>query len=242
MPTKESGSTLLHLFMIVPTAQTKVLSLRYQAELYEAFHQDWRSQLLHVLFTIPALVGFLALLASIPIGFNVQLFPGVAAANSINLALLGVFALFTWYALFDKWVALFALPFLVGAWVLANWAVLKWGGFAALYALALIFLCGAIQALSHIFEDVPPPLSGSDSWADKHEWWSNASFKQVATIGIMFPVYSTLELISIPRIFPLQILRLLHRFGYRKDFAEEVKKEALAMLFAGREDSVHSTS
>ncbi|TNE52560.1 MAG: hypothetical protein EP343_00060 [Deltaproteobacteria bacterium] len=241
MTSPGNGSKLLNLAMIVPKAQTRVLSLRYQAELYEAFHQDWRSQLLHALFTVPAMVGFLVLLACIPVGFEVNLIPGFAPANTLNVSFLGVMVLLAWYAVFDRWVALFALPFLVGAWLLANWVVLVLGSISALYAAGVVFACGAIQALSHYFEDVPPPLSGSESWADRHEWWSQASFKQVATIGIMFPMYSTLELISIPRIFPLQILRLLHRFGYRSAFAEEVKREALSMLYAGREDVTPAT-
>lgn len=196
-------------FLIVPRAHTALLDTRFQIEMYELFHRTWGGRIGHIVGTPMILFGtFLGL----------QSATGSPVAGTIVLLAMSAFALRV-----DRLVA--ALTALLGAVLVGVAAQIAPAalGAAGLSVAALVVGGCALQTLSHAFEDVPPPHSGTTEFVPVGRWLRERPLIEFVRSGIMVvAVFYWLELWATFRIWPLQILQILTWLGYRSDLREQL--------------------
>jgi hypothetical protein len=207
----------LERILIVPRAHTAIFAARFQVEMYELFHRSRGGRLGHligtptiVLGSLLALHGFtgapwwgLALVAAI-VGLGLRV-DRIAAAISgaLGIAMLGLVAV---------------------------WAETTTGS-ATLVGLVLVGTGGAVQTLSHTFEDVPPPLSGAPSFVAFPEWVARTEARALLRSALLtWGVFFWLELWAAPRIWTIQLLHLLMRAGYRSALKSALDERAQEIL------------
>jgi uncharacterized membrane protein YGL010W len=228
-----SKPRLIDYIMITPDAQTRIFDLRYQVELYEIFHGTRLSRTLHALCT-PVITWSLFVLATlIPLRGPALMAALPAATLNGAFGLMGVLLL--WYLRLDALVTLIAAPILVAMWITSSLFSAALGGAAGWYGLGLLVVGSTIQDFSHAVEPLPPPLSGSGHFGKGKSILAEMPLKmRIYTLIGGLSIFAFLELISSPRIFAVQILNSLRRFGYKKDFYEKVTATAREVLRGDR--------
>jgi hypothetical protein len=104
-------------------------------------------------------------------------------------------------------------------------------GSVALGGVVLVGTGGAIQTLSHTFEDVPPPLSGAPSFVAFREWVARTGARALLRSALLtWGVFFWLELWAAPRIWTIQVLHLLMRAGYRSALKSALDARAREIL------------
>jgi hypothetical protein len=201
----------VQLVFIEPSAFVRVLDLDHQAERFAVFHTTALTRWTHYLGT-PLLLAALLLLA-----WPFSLGPVPAPL------LLGV-AASAWYLRLDPTVGLAATLELAGLALLAGAAhhALGWSPGQGLAAVAL--LAGALN-LSHAVESVPPTLTGRGFEAFP-VFWRRATAGQRLRVLALNAAYLPLEVVSAPRLFPVHVLRALHRLGWRRAWSADVARRA----------------
>jgi hypothetical protein len=92
------------------------------------------------------------------------------------------------------------------------------GARVAVAGLALSGGCALLQTLSHAFEPIPPPWSGTHQWMALGPFWRSASVGRLVAIFALFPtVFVLLEWISAPRLVPVALIEALGRLGWLKE-------------------------
>lgn len=203
--------------LIVPRAHTAIFATRFQIEMYVLFHRSAVASIGHVVGTPTILLGaFLAL-------------QGLTGAMWAGLAVLAVVAL-----LGSRVDALAGV--ITGALGLALLGFAAWlagvtGGSATLVGLSLVGVGGAIQTLSHAFEDVPPPHSGSDAFVPMRDWRRRIDARELMRSTLLTAgVFFWLELWATPRIWAIQVLQALMALGYRPELRAELQARAEEIL------------
>lgn len=189
---RPAPTTLDHV-LIVPRAHSAIVATRFQIEIYDLFHRTLGGRLGHMIGTPITVFGvFLALRGS-----TQALWPGM-----LLLAAIVAFGM-----RIDKFAA--SLTGLLGAALLglaALWPEAVMGSATLVGAVQIGAGC-AIQTLSHLFEDVPPPLSGTRRFVC---FW--------------------LELWATPRIWAIQMLQLLMALGYEPELRAALDRRAQEIL------------
>ena len=87
--------------------------------------------------------------------------------------------------------------------------------------------------LSHVFEDVPPPLSGAPGFVPPRAWLRGIRLRDVvrASLQAVF-VFFWLEMWATFRILPIQVLHLLMRAGHRPGLRIALDARVAAILDA----------
>ena len=231
---KTTKPRLIDYLMITPDAQTRIFDLQYQVELYEIFHRTRLSRTLHTLCTPIITWSMFILAARIPLR-GPALMAQFSMGTEINAAFVLMGVLLLWYLKLDALVALTAAPILVTMWITSNLFSAALGGTAGWYGLSLMFICSTIQDVSHAVEPLPPPLSGNDHFGEGKAVLARMPLKmRIYTLVGGITIFAVLELISSPRIFVVQILSILKRFGYKKDFYEKATATAHEVLRGNR--------
>jgi len=149
MSSKTPRPLLSDTLLIVPLAHTRVVHVSFQTLMYELFHRTTGGRVGHLIGTPVVLFGALVLTSCVP---------GEAAEGlAIGLSL----AITAWGFAVDRLAGLATAIVLAllatGAFALAR----ALGAEAASAGVACMAGGCAVQTLSHTFEDVPPPMSGS---------------------------------------------------------------------------------
>ena len=189
---------------IVPQAHVAITRVDFQVEMYELFHRTAGARLGHMLGTLAILLGTLGLLERASGSYA----PGLALFASMAL----------WGAAVDRAVG--ALAALLGAGLVAfvHVAAPSLGRDLTTCALALVAGGCAVQTFSHLFEDVPPPQSGTTEFVPMARWLRAVTAREVVRSTLLtLLVFYWLELWATFRIWPLQLLHVLMRLGYRPD-------------------------
>ncbi len=196
--------SLYESIFIVPQAHVAITRVDFQVEMYELFHRTPGGRLGHIVGTLATLLGTLALSERA----SGSLAPGVGLLAAIAL----------WGAAVDRLVG--GLTALLGAALVAlvHFAAPSLGADLTACALGLVFGGCAVQTFSHLFEDVPPPQSGSTGFVPVGRWLRGITAREVVRSTLLtLLVFYWLELWATFRIWPLQILHVLMRLGYRPE-------------------------
>lgn len=203
--------------LIVPRAHTAIFATRFQIEMYVLFHRSAVAAIGHAVGTPTILLGaFVALHA-------------LTGAMWAGLAVLAIVAL-----LGSRVDALAGM--ITGALGLALLGFAAWlggatGSGATLVGLSLVGVGGAIQTLSHAFEDVPPPHSGSDVFVPMRDWRRTIDARELMrSTALTLGVFFWLELWATPRIWAIQVLQGLMALGYKPELRAELQGRASEIL------------
>lgn len=210
-------ASLLDLVLVDRDAYWRVFSLDYQAEQFEVFHRSRITRWTHYAGT-QAIVGGLLLAG---VGRRVGPFPA---------DLLLAAALSGWYLRMDARVGLAAGAEVSALAALARIAARR--GVSGRRALTAVLVAAAAQNLSHAAEPVPPVLTGR-GFEPFPVFWERAGGAERGRIIALNACYLPLEVVSAPRLFPVHVLRLLQRAGWRRDWAEDLRSRADAILAGG---------
>lgn len=205
-PAARSGTLAEHL-LIVPAAHTHLGHLSFQVEMYELFHRTRGGRIGHGLGTPAILFGVLMLLSRAP---------GPAAPLLTAGLVLGIAA---WGAAIDRLAG--AVTVVLGAALSAGAAASARAlgeGDGVAVALALVLGGCAVQTFSHVFEDVPPPLSGTKGFLPVLAWLARLDVATAIRAGALtVGIFYWLELWAALRILPLQVHHLMMRAGLRPE-------------------------
>lgn len=228
--------TVVDHLLTIPEAQTRIFDLEWQSTFYTVFHQTRTSRLLHALCMAPICFSLFLLATYWDLGTG-SLFRTLPELTAINGSIIILMICSIWYIAMDRTVGFATMPVILGFWLLANGTHYLMGMSGVWFGLALLFGASAIQTISHQPEQVPPPHSGTDKFMSFPEWQQKASFWHKFKVSVMFPIFTMVELISSPRLMPVQILRLMHKFGYRKDMEARNNLRARRVLETGNYDA-----
>jgi hypothetical protein len=194
----EQGTLGERLF-IVPSAHTRIVDLSFQVEMYELFHRTAIARAGHMIGTSTLLFGVFVIASRAP-GVVAWL---LAATLIVWLTACGI--------------ALDRLTGLVtGAIGIALAIAAQCSGLGVSSGIALALGGCVVQTFSHVFEDVPPPLSGTAGFVSARAWFGRLDAAQVLRSTIQtLAIFYWLEFWAAFRILPLQVLHLLMRAGRR---------------------------
>lgn len=225
-------TSIVEHLLTIPEAQVRIFDLKWQSTFYTVFHQTKTSKLLHTLCMAPIVFSLFALASYINFS-DVSLINSLPSVTAINGALVVLIVSAIWYLVMDLTIGLITIPIIIAFWILANTFNTFLGANGIYIALGMLFLFSFIQTVSHQPEPVPPPHSGSKKFVADKKWMKISSIGQKVKVFVLFPVFTCVELISSPRLLPVQVLRLMHRFGFRKEFEKETTALAKRVLKSG---------
>lgn len=207
----ESAGSRGEAWLIVPASHTAIHQPDFQNEMYQLFHRSTGGRAGHMVGTAVGLVGIFSLIDG--------LVPWLGLLLVAPMSWLG--------ARLDRLAG--ALTFAVGLALLglAHALAARSGG-AALW---LVLGGCAIQSFSHLFEEVPPPLSGEHRFVPLGEWVRKASLGALARATLLtFGVFYWLELWATLRILPLQVMHALMALGHRPELRRALDARMAAIL------------
>ena len=221
---------LLYDALIVPGAHTRVFDSGFQLELYEVFHTTTITRVGHLLCTLIANISLLALATAVPFIPSIQLgwltLDGAVLAAAITLA--------AYLAVHGKWTLVLA-PVLAVSVALAHMLGAALGPRLVPGAFAIAYAAAFVQTLSHAFEPVPPPWSGSYRWITLKEFLARTPrFKVVALSAVSILVFPVLELWASPRIWPVQVAQLGMKAGLQPVQARRMHNRVQTILSDAR--------
>ncbi len=202
---------------IVPAAHVAIFRTRFQVEMYELFHRTLGGRLGHMIGTPTIVLGVLTVLHAAT-GLH---WPGGLVIAGIVLVGLAT----------DVLAA--SITGLLGLVLLGSAAALsaQVGGWALATGIGLIVLGCLVQTLSHAFEDVPPPHSGTSHFVPMGEWLRSITPREFLRSAVMtVGVFYWLELWATFRIWPLQVLHVLLALGYRPALRAELDARMEAIV------------
>jgi uncharacterized membrane protein YGL010W len=207
---------------IVPEAHFKLSDFQFQVEMYGVFHQRWGSRIGHMLCTPLVMTGIFALLGLVPIpSLNAFLATApVAHGLAIPFALL----LFTWFISIDRLAGLMMAPFIAFTLMAAELLNQYSDEHAFRNALILVYASSFLQMLSHAFEEIPPPLSGTFRWAPFKTWVHHiAVLPLLGLVVVSATAYTILECWASPRVWLLQMINAMMAVGYRPKLRQTLR-------------------
>jgi hypothetical protein len=208
-------------YLIVPEAHVRIGDFHFQAELYDVFHRRWGSRLGHLLCTPVVVTGAFLALSAIPLTL-----PGGLPVGALLLAV-GMVAFFFFL---DRFVGLLATPVVAGLFA-ASIALARLLDGRAFAAGALAMAAGAVaQAVSHLFEEVPPPWSGHRSWRPLGEVLRAATARTVLGLAGLTLMSFLLEWWASFRILGLQLNFLAMQTGLRPALTKRLERRRAAIL------------
>jgi len=219
-------ASMAEALFIVPAAHTRLADVSFQTEIYELFHRTLGARIGHLIGTPSVLFGTLLLASGAP---------GAAAPVLVIGLILGVAA---FGVAVDR---LAGLATAIASVLLAVAALLLTQALgpetALVVALSCVFGGCAVQTFSHVFEDVPPPVSGSPEFVTPSAWRRRVRVFELLRLTLLtFLVFYWLELWACFRILPLQILHLLMWAGHRPDLRRALDARMAAILAAPASD------
>lgn len=206
----------LDLVLVDRDVYWRVLSLDYQVEQFEVFHRSRLTRWTHYAGTQVIVGAFLLACAGRSVG-------------PVPAILLLAVALTAWYLSMDVMtgaVAGLQVAVLSGVAVL-----LAQAGSGLREALWALGIAAAAQNLSHSIEPVPPVLTGR-GFEPFAVFWGRATTRERVRVIALNVFYLPLELVSAPRLFPVHVVQALYRAGWRRDWADDVRARATAILAA----------
>jgi uncharacterized membrane protein YGL010W len=213
------SASLSERLFIVPDAHYRVDALDFQLEMYELFHRTPVGRLGHALGTPTVLLGTItATLAMHPA-------LGIAFAAAVGIGMTAnTFRL-------DRPVAIAAAVATVGLALAAYGVTLAAGAHGIGIGIGIALGGCAVQTLSHLAEEVPPPQSLEGGFVPMGRWLRIAGVRALArsvvqTLGVFF----WLELWASLRILPLQLLHLAMRSGYRPELRRVLDARVKAIV------------
>ena len=208
------GPSFVDLVLVEPDVYWRVFSLDYQAEQFEVFHRSALTRWTHYVGTQAIVWAFLLLTMGMRIG-------------SIPVAVLLAIGLGAWYLRLDAVVGLVAdvqvVILLALAWLASS------RGLGVTTAVLVLVVAAAAQNISHSVEPVPPVLTGR-GFETFPVYWAHASTPHRVRLLLLNFLYLPLELVSAPRLFPVHVMRAMHRLGWRPDQADDVRARATTIL------------
>ena len=213
-PSVSPEPSLVDLVLVEPAVYWRVFSLDYQAEQFEVFHRSAVTRWTHYVGTPIIVWAFLLLTMGIRIG-------------PLPVAVLLAVALGAWYVRLDAVVGLVAdaevVVLLALAWLASG------RGLGVTTAVLVLVVAAAAQNVSHSVEPVPPVLTGR-GFEPFPVYWAHASTPHRVRLLMLNFLYLPLELVSAPRLFPVHVMRAMHRLGWRPDQADDVRARATTIL------------
>ena len=224
--------TLIDHLLTIPEAQIKIFDLEWQSAFYTVFHQTRASRLLHAFCMAPIVFSLFTLASYWNIG-GAHIIESLPHLTAVNGAFIVLIVLTLWYLIMDSTIGMATFPILIGFWGLANGFNYSFGTEGWYIALGLLFTFSFFQTISHQPEPVPPPHSGTQSFLSYREWNKTASFGNKTKVIALLPIFVMIELISSPRLLPIQMLRLFHKFGYKPELLKRTEEGAKRVLASG---------
>lgn len=211
------------MLLVVPEAHVRQLDLHFQTAWYDVFHRTRPNQISHVLCMGPIVWVMLVFACLVPL-------PGLTPPG-LDLGLVLACALLAAYGTMDRGLGLVMAPVMAAIWASAHLLVGALGAGALPLALVVLAVAGALQTWTHAFEDIPPPLSGAEGWVTVSEWRRKTSLPRLMlTFVLSLSVYILVEIISSPRLFGVQVFKLMLCLGYKPSVRAEIAAESRRIL------------
>jgi uncharacterized membrane protein YGL010W len=211
------------LLLVVPQAHVRQLDLHFQTAWYDVFHRVRLNQISHVLCMGPIVWVMLVFACLLPL-------PGFTPP-ALDLGLVLALALVAAYVVMDRGLGLLMAPVMGALWVSAHLLVGARGAAALPLVLIVLAAAGALQTWTHAFEEVPPPLSGTEGWVTVAEWRRKTPLPRLMlAFGLSLSVYILVEIASSPRLFGVQVFKLMLCFGYKPSVRAEIAAESRRIL------------
>jgi len=202
-------SRVLRHALIVPAVHRRVLDDGFQREMYELFHRKAVCRIGHAVCTPVIMLGLFLL--------------GVSAGRApLDASLALSLLLAAWYLASERVVGGIMVALILVLQVAARLLAGALGPSAHAAALGLVVTGVLLQTWSHAIEDVPPPVSGADGWVPIGTWIRRLRPARFAYVVLLSSFAPLLELWGTPRVWPLQVLHLLMRAGYRPELKERI--------------------
>jgi len=218
---------------IVPEAHVRLNDFQFQVEIYDVFHRRWGSRIGHTVCTPLVMTGIFALLALLPVGPIDSFLGGAPIAH--GLAVPATLLLLGWFVSIDTLAGMMMVPFMALTLVAAHVLDQVSGVHALRNGLILVYVSSFFQMLSHGFEEFPPPLSGSYRWVPFRAWLRRVDVPTV--LGLVLAsttVYTALECWASPRVWLLQMIKVMMAFGYRPELRQMLRKRVPEILADSR--------
>ena len=173
--------------LVVPDAHVRQLDLHFQTAWYDVFHRSRPNQISHILCMGPIVWLMLVFACLLPL-------PGITPPG-LDLGLVLAFALVAAYVAMDRGLGLLMAPVMAALWASAHLFVGARGAGAFPIALVVLAVAGALQTWTHAFEDVPPPVSGTEGWVPLTEWRRKTPLsRMMLTFALTASVYILVEI------------------------------------------------
>jgi len=228
LPDREMGVS--ELFWVVPDAATRIWDKKYQATLYEAFHQHQLGQWGHFICMWPINWCLFYLFGCIQVGGDgAALLSFAPDATAMNMGFLYLLGLSIWYLGVDLLAgAITMIPLLI-MWTTANLVLAADGGSNAGWVAFTMYIFSALQSASHAMEDIPPPYNGTGRFVPRDEVAPGVQLRML----LLFPFLAFHEFIASPKLLVYQTIRGLQKFGYAPELKSEVEHDAQLVLATG---------
>jgi len=249
-PTVSNVYAVLDYVLIAPLTLVTPLNLFYQMYLFEIFHTNYISRGIHFLMMPFVTWTYLLFAAYFEVPFfdsnPTTICPSTADCRSVDIfairgnALLAGFFLLWWiiwgFRAKAPAMGFFMIPHLFLMWVTSNvfHSLTKYADGATWYSpapmlanpLFLAPLFAFIQALSHLAEDLPPRMNGTDHWMNFTQFFNrywNQKWYMVVLLAIPTLFSPMNEFLAGPRLLPLVMLRQMYALGYNEEQWQEIQ-------------------
>jgi hypothetical protein len=211
--------TLGERVLIVPMAHTELGDVSFQLEMYELFHRTPGGRIGHMIGTPTILFGLFLLVSRIP---------GVGAGLVAGALITAIAA---WGLVIDRLTGAVTLALCTGLGLGALAAGASLGAQAIVVGIALAVAGCLVQTLSHLFEHVPPPQSGTTEFVPVRTWLRGIGVVDALRSALLtFAVFFWLELWATLRIWPIQVLHVLMRVGHRRALRRALEERVAEIL------------
>ena len=191
--------------LVTPLAHVATQSLRFQTYLFAVFHRTRVARVGHWI-CMPMIV-----LAALTSGFAAHALLGVTMTGVLAAYYLRVALRHGMTALGVLGAAL-AVAMGFGGFALVGVAGVSFGS-----AVGVMLALSLVQALSHVLEDVPPRVNGTDDWMPLRAFFARSPLRSTLRATVMMVAGTANELWGSGRLLLVLLLDLLWRNGYQRE-------------------------
>lgn len=225
---------------VVPRAQWDLLDVEYQIYVFQLFHGDRRTKIVH--YTTITLIAFfhMVFFAQWPLWAGAPPLANGALVYGLLVAALHARPYLT-RGLAALWAATCGLLGVMGLGATAyyQWARAPGGSWYAPTSLATnpllwIYVFSFVETLSHGLEPVPPYSHGKDRWLSPAEFRREGGVWLALNAVAMPTLFTFTSFFSNPRSLSTVVLRAMMTAGYRTDLRDSIDAIVAAEWSSGQ--------
>lgn len=225
---------------VVPRAQWDLLDVEYQIYVFQLFHGDRRTKIIH--YTTITLIAFfhLVFFAQWPLWTGAPVFASWAVVYGVFVVALHARPYLT-RGLSALWLGLCGLLVVMGLGATSYYQLTRVPG-AAWYAptslaanpLLWIYVFSLIETISHSLEPVPPYSHNHDRWLSPAEFRKEGGVWLALGALAMPTLFTFTSFFSNPRSLSTVVLRVMMAAGYRRELRDSIDAAVAAEWRSGQ--------